>query len=97
MRFATNDAGKGWDALCQQAPGNTHSAWLQMRTNPRPPADSRHTRLRGEFSTRLVEGRDLEQWQIEVTGGGRIWYAIDDSRRTVWVTHAAARHPKATE
>ena len=97
VRFASTEAVKGWDALCQQAPGNTYNAWLDMRTNPRPGVDSRHTRLRGELGTKLIKGRALEQWQIEVTGGGRIWYAIDDDRHTVWLTHAATRHPRATE
>jgi hypothetical protein len=68
-----------------------------MRANPRPAKDSRHTRLHGDLATKLFEGRDLEQWQIEVTGGGRVWYAVDDEKRTVWLTHAATRHPKVTE
>jgi hypothetical protein len=54
-------------------------------------------RLRGSLSTRTFDGRDLEQWQIEVTGGARIWYLVDDDKRTVWVVHAATGHPKATE
>jgi len=36
-------------------------------------------------------------WQIEVTGGGRIWYLLDTEKRTVWVTFASTAHPKATE
>jgi hypothetical protein len=96
VRFGTSEAAKGWEALCQQAPRNTRDAWMEMRTTPRPPLDSRHLRLHGELSTKLIEGSTLEQWQIEVTGGGRIWYAIDDDRHTIWVTHAATGHPKAT-
>jgi hypothetical protein len=97
VRFGTAEAAKGWDELCSHAPGNTRDAWLQMRTDPRPPKDHRHTRLHGDLAIKLIDGRDLEQWQIEVTSGGRIWYAVDDGRRTVWVTHAATRHPKTTE
>jgi len=44
-----------------------------------------------------VAGSALEQWQYEVTGGGRIWYAIDDARRTLWLTRAGAGHPKETD
>lgn len=33
----------------------------------------------------------------ERTAGGRIWYCIDDDRRTVWMTDASVGHPKATE
>jgi len=39
----------------------------------------------------------LEQWQYEVTGGGRIWYLVDDATRTVWLTYAGTGHPKATD
>ncbi|MFG3437909.1 hypothetical protein ACGF0J_11780 [Nonomuraea sp. NPDC047897] len=41
--------------------------------------------------------RDLEQWEFEVTSGGRIRYAIDDATRTVWVIYASPRHPKDTD
>jgi hypothetical protein len=33
----------------------------------------------------------------EVTGGGRLWYCIDDRRHLVWLTDAMVRHPKVTE
>ena len=39
----------------------------------------------------------LEQWQYEVTGGGRLWYCIDDGRHLVWLTDAMVGHPKVTE
>ena len=97
IRYATADAAKGWEALCQQAPGNTLAAWRVMRAEPRPPIDSRHTPLKGDLATKEIGGRSLEQWQIEVTSGGRVWYAVDDDRHTVWVTFAATAHPKATD
>lgn len=31
----------------------------------------------------------MEQWQYEVTEGGRLWYCIDDGRRTVWLMDAS--------
>jgi hypothetical protein len=97
IRFAGADAVKGWEALCKQAPGNTLEAWRVMRTNPRPPIDSRHTPLKGELTHKVIGGHALEQWQLEVTGAGRIWYAIDDDGHKVWLTHASTGHPKATE
>jgi len=27
----------------------------------------------------------MEQWEYEVTSGGRVRYAIDDDNRTVWL------------
>jgi hypothetical protein len=68
-----------------------------MRSNPRPPEDRRHPRLRHDLATRLLDGSELEQWEIEVTGGGRIFYLVDDTKRTVWVVVASLRHPKITE
>jgi hypothetical protein len=53
--------------------------------------------LKGGLGRRSVGGRDLEQWQLEITGAGRVWYAIDDERRTVTLTFASVGHPKATE
>ncbi len=96
VRFGAADAAKGWEELCRQARTNTRDAWLQMRGDPRPPKDHRHTRMHGDLGTKLVEGRDLEVWQIEVTGGGRIWYAVDDDIQTVWIIHAETGHPKRT-
>ncbi|EUA35221.1 hypothetical protein I552_6011 [Mycobacterium xenopi 3993] len=31
---------------------------------------------------------EMEQWQYEVTGGGRIWYLVDVEKRTLWLRHA---------
>jgi hypothetical protein len=39
----------------------------------------------------------LEQWQYEVTGGGRIWYLVDVKNMTVWVSWAGTGHPNATD
>jgi hypothetical protein len=43
------------------------------------------------------KGEPLEQWQYEVTGGGRVCYVIDDVRRTAWITYAGTGHPKVTD
>jgi hypothetical protein len=44
----------------------------------------------------VVKGKTLEQWQYEVTGGGRIWYCPDDDDRVVYIMHAATGHPRET-
>jgi hypothetical protein len=44
-----------------------------------------------------LPGERLERWQDEVTGGGRIWYVIDDATRIAWVTYAGTGHPRATD
>ena len=95
VRFGNNEAVRGWEELCSQAATNTRRAWEQLRTQPRAvPSTPRQHRLKGELGT----NHGYEQWQIEVTGAGRIWYWIDDDKRIVWVVvHAGTGHPKATE
>jgi hypothetical protein len=68
-----------------------------MRSDPRPPQDDSHHRLRGGLSSREWRGKELEQWQIKVSGSGRIWYLPDDGTHTVWVVLASIGHPKQTE
>ena len=98
LRFGDGDAATGWDDLCQQAPGPTRIAFDAIVKNPRDSAQpGRQHRLNGGLGTRSVAGRDLEQWQYEVTGGGRIWYCIDDAKKRVVLTLATTKHPKETE
>lgn len=96
FRYGTSDAATGWEKVCAAAPQNARVAWDRITTDPRDRTDRQH-RLRGGLGTRTVNGAELEQWQYEVTGGGRLWYAIDDEHRTVWLTEAMTGHPKATE
>jgi hypothetical protein len=49
------------------------------------------------MGTGVVKGRALDRWQIEVTGGGRIWYLVDTDKATIWIDYAGPGHPKATE
>jgi hypothetical protein len=97
LRFGTSEAAKGWLDLAGYALENTRAAYELMRSDPRTPEDATHYRLRGALGSRLVNGRPLEQRQIKVSGSGRIWYVVDDEKRTVWVTYASAAHPKATD
>jgi hypothetical protein len=54
-------------------------------------------RLRADLSTRKVGGQELEQWQVEVTAGGRIWYCLDQENRKVWIVRAGTGHPRLTD
>jgi hypothetical protein len=78
------------------APANARVGWDKITTDPRERTDRQHP-LKGSLGRRTVNGQDMEQWQYEVTGGGRLWYCIDDESRTVWLTEARTGHPKATE
>lgn len=96
FRYGTGDAATGWDKVCAAAPTNARVAWERITTDPRQRTDRQHP-LKGALGTRVVNGQNLEQWQYEVTAGGRLWYCIDDERRMVWLTDAMVGHPKATE
>ncbi len=61
------------------------------------PGQTRQHRLRGGLARHRHDGRDLEQWEFEVTSGGRVRYVIDDERHTVWLIYASPRHPKDTD
>jgi hypothetical protein len=97
VRFGTSDAASDWNDHCEHARTNTRQAFDLMRTNPRPPQDENHYRLRGDLATRELRGKTLEQWQIKVSSGGRIWYLPDDDDHTVWVVYASPAHPKPTD
>jgi hypothetical protein len=96
FRYATNTAASGWGKVCSAAPGNARTAWERITNDPRQ-RDSRQHPLKGALGIRLVNGTPMEQWQYEVTGGGRLWYCIDDDHKTVCLTEALTGHPKATE
>lgn len=96
LRFGDQRAVEGWDRLCSQAPGPASAAWTALRTDPRARSQRQHP-LKGDYASRSVGGREIEQWQYEVTGGGRIWYCIDDERRVVYLTLAIIGHPRQTE
>ena len=96
FRHGTSDAVKGWENVCAAAPGNARVAWEKITADPRERTNRQHP-LKGGLGSRSVNGEEMEQWQYEVTGGGRIWYCIDDEKRTVWLTYAMTGHPKVTE
>jgi hypothetical protein len=98
LRFANSSAADGWETLARQAPANLRRAYDAIRAKPRATASpERHHRLKGSLASGMWKGQSHERWQYEVTGGGRIWYLIDDNRRTVWITYAGTGHPRETD
>ncbi|MFB4280995.1 MULTISPECIES: hypothetical protein [unclassified Nonomuraea] len=98
LRFATNEAAKGWAALCAEASGNTRRCFEALRSDPLATDNpDRQHRLRGRLAVANLGGRDLPQWECEVTSGGRVRYLVDAQRRTVHLVHASTRHPKDTD
>ena len=98
LRFTSNQAADGWETLSRHAGANLRRAFDIIRADPRSRSSpERHHRLKGSLGTAIWKGEPLERWQYEVTGGGRIWYLIDDTRRTAWIIYAGTGHPKATD
>lgn len=98
IRYANTQSVDGWLDLCRKAPGNTRRAYEILRSDPKPTGPTaRHHRLRYELAFVVSGGMRMEHWQYEVTGGGRIWYYIDEANRTVWIDYAGVGHPKATD
>lgn len=96
IRYADSDAVTGWQSLLTQVPGTLREAWDRMRTAPDVRSDTQKP-LAGPLANRTHKGRDLPQWQLDVSSAGRLWYVIDALRHTVWVTLASTGHPGATD
>jgi hypothetical protein len=92
----TGDSTDGWEELCKQAPGAARAAYDQIVRAPLEVSKRQH-QLKGELATVQVRDRLLPQWQYEVTGAGRVWYAADAERRLLHMTLASVGHPKETE
>ncbi|MBF6352561.1 MULTISPECIES: hypothetical protein [Nocardia] len=98
VRVVDRQAAIGWAALRSQVPGNLDRAWFALTADPRCRDEpARQHPLKYDLARVKIDAIELEQWQYEVTGGGRVWYAIDDESRTVWITQAGAGHPKQTD
>jgi hypothetical protein len=96
VRAADRQAYQGWQRLLAAVPDNLDRAWVALTSDPRR-IDQRQHPLKGALGVVKVGAATLEQWRYEVTGGGRVWYAIDEDARTLWITRAGAGHPKQTD
>jgi hypothetical protein len=99
IRYSSTAAVDGWKELENRATNNLREAWEVMRHAPGPgpgKPTGRHHQLKGGLSAGTHGGRTLPRWQIEVTGGDRVWYLLDTENHTAWIEYAGA-HPKVTE
>jgi hypothetical protein len=96
VRAADRQSFQGWQQLLRAAGDSLDRAWVAITSDPRR-VDQRQHPLKGALGVVKVAGDALEQWQYEVTAGRRIWSAIDDDNRTLWITQAGTGHPKQTD
>lgn len=96
LKFATSHAVKGWEELSRSAPGNANVCFEQLRSDPKR-RDARQQELKGALGKVVIGGAELAQWQYEITGAGRVWYGVDETKKIVWLTKASVGHPKAAD
>lgn len=98
IRYTDSETGKGWEDLSSQMASSIATLFDKLTADPTH-ADNRDRQgpLKGTLGHAQIRGESLPQWQYELAGGGRIWYAIDETNKTVWITKATARHPNETK
>lgn len=75
---ADKGVAKEWDRWARQEPNALATAFDQLAADPME-FSSRQKRLEGKtYGTGNYEGRTFDRWQYEATGGGRIFYFVDD-------------------
>lgn len=67
-----------WNKWAKQEPNALASAYDQLATKPTE-FSSRQKKLEGKtYGTGTYDGKTYDRWQYEATGGGRIFYFVDD-------------------
>lgn len=99
VKFLNSDAAEGWENFVRSAPGPLWTAWQVLIKNPTEPENKdRHHKMAGKaLSTITIKDRTFDQWSYEVTGAGRIWFCVDEEKRTVWLKKVSFGHPKETD
>lgn len=98
VKPASSQAEKAWKKALAQEPEIMEAERTRLRTRPLDRNDNprRTHQLRGSLAERKIQGQRYEQWQHEITGGGRVWYCPDKANRIIYVTHVSLSHPKET-
>ena len=95
-----------WNEFANQASGECQRVYDQLSIDPLFDDGDRQQRLVGEIGRVTFNNREYVRRQIDVTGGGRIWYFVEEvpfgsgqkSRLgKVFIDTVAFGHPKVSE
>jgi hypothetical protein len=75
VRFASQEAAKGWRDLLATARNAAVDAWDFLTKTPAE-RGQRCYRLHGDLAVVIIHGQSHDRWQYKPTNGGRIWYAV---------------------
>lgn len=95
LRYATKES-LAFAEMEKQFPGNCAEAKARLKVAPTSRSDVQK-QLRGSLGKRRIKGVEMDQWQLDISSGARLWYCIDTDQHVVWFTLAAMGHPRATE
>lgn len=98
VRPASRAALRQWEAAIAAEPALMAGVRDRLRTRPMDRSDNpnRTHLLKPPLHVGRIGDAKLPQWQHEITAAGRVWYCIDTSARTVWVTRVSLEHPRET-
>lgn len=95
LKYATKES-LHFEEMARRFPGTCGELKRQLKNTPLVRSDVQNP-LKGNLSTRSVQGKTLPQWQYDISSSARVWYCTDTETKTVWLTLASSGHPKATE
>jgi hypothetical protein len=96
IRFATNNARKGWRDLTAVIRNPLAEAWDFLTRTPLV-VDPKNYPLRGDLGVVTRDGVSHQRWQHKPTqqGDARIWFYVEG--RTVHVEQVHTNHPNETK
>lgn len=99
VRPVSARAQKEWEQSRAAEPDLMSALRERLRLCPldRSENPNRTHQLKPPLAEKVVGGKKLQQWQHELSGGGRVFYCPDRTDRIVWVTKVDLTHPKEAE
>jgi hypothetical protein len=101
IEFTCRNAEKGWNDLRATQLNGLVAAWEFLTRTPTERSE-KCDQLKGNLATVTHDGEVRSRWQLELSGGARIWYYIKASRDKkaagiVCLLDVHTRHPNQTK